>query len=230
MIGKDQCMQLVLDTTSDKMNILEYLKTEMLEEKRVEKEGGGGTSIVSLFDRDISLKIEVLEDGTARAVPESALHLEKPPKVAQGVLEKDRGGRKDKESKLTRPKNYACTHCGTAFVSTKDLARHTVVHTGEKVGAIDSLTSPRICANAGVSLISIFLQPYSCPYCDQKFTAPSSRATHIRSIHEKSQVNLTERLDTCFMNDCRSFSVLNVTNHSTRKVTWYVDHPTPFSI
>ena len=30
-------------------------------------------------------------------------------------------------------------------------------------------------------------KPYNCPYCDQKFTAPSSRATHIRSIHEKSQ-------------------------------------------
>ena len=138
MIGKDQCMQLVLDTTSDKMNILEYLKTEMLEEKRVEKEGGGGTSIVSLFDRDISLKIEVLEDGTARAVPDSALHLEKSPKAAQGVMGKDKVGKKDKESKLTRPKNYACTHCGTAFVSTKDLARHTVVHTGEKVGTKNS--------------------------------------------------------------------------------------------
>lgn len=135
MIGKDQCMQLVLDTTSDKMNILEYLKTEMLEEKRVEKEGGGGTSIVSLFDRDISLKIEVLEDGTARAVPDSAVHLGKVPKEAHGLMGKSRGGTKgEKESKLTRPKNYACTHCGTAFVSTKDLARHTVVHTGEKVG------------------------------------------------------------------------------------------------
>ena len=133
MIGKDQCMQLVLDTTSDKMNILEYLKTEMLEEKRVDKEGG--TSIVSLFDRDISLKIEVLEDGTARAVPDSAVHLGKTPKEAVGVIGKNRGGTRGvKESKLTRPKNYACTHCGTAFVSTKDLARHTVVHTGEKVG------------------------------------------------------------------------------------------------
>ena len=132
MIGKDQCMQLVLDTTSDKMNILEYLKTEMLEEKRVEKEGGGGTSIVSLFDRDISLKIEVLEDGTARAVPDTALHLEKPPKEAARKSKSMVGG-KEKETKMTRPKNYACTHCGTAFVSTKDLARHTVVHTGEKV-------------------------------------------------------------------------------------------------
>ena len=133
LIGKEQCMQLVLDTTSDKMNILEYLKTEMLEEKRAEKEGG--TSIVSLFDRDISLKIEVLEDGTARAVPESAVHLGKTPKDAQRVVGKNRGvARGQKESKLTRPKNYACTHCGTAFVSTKDLARHTVVHTGEKVG------------------------------------------------------------------------------------------------
>ena len=97
-------MQLVLDTTSDKMNILEYLKTEMLEEKRAEKEGG--TSIVSLFDRDISLKIEVLEDGTARAVPESAVHLGESPKDAQRVMGKNRGvARGQKESKLTRPKN-----------------------------------------------------------------------------------------------------------------------------
>ena len=140
MIGKDQCMQLVLDTTNDKMNILEYLKTEMLEDKRVEKEGG--TSIVSLFDRDISLKIEVLEDGTARAVPDSAVHLGKTQKEASQavMLGKNRGGtRGEKESKLTRPKNYACTHCGTAFVSTKDLARHTVVHTGEKVGHLQTL-------------------------------------------------------------------------------------------
>ena len=131
IIGKDQCMQLVLDTTTDKMNILEYLKTEMLEEKRSEKEGSG-TSIVSLFDGDISLKIEVLEDGTARAVPDSAIHLEKPPKEAASKSKSMVGG-KEKETKMTRPKNYACTHCGTAFVSTKDLARHTVVHTGEKV-------------------------------------------------------------------------------------------------
>ena len=30
-------------------------------------------------------------------------------------------------------------------------------------------------------------KPYDCHYCDQKFTAPSSRATHIKSIHEKTQ-------------------------------------------
>ena len=132
MIGKEQCMQLVLDTTGDKMNILEYLKTEMLEEKRAEKDGGGG-SIVSLFDRDISLKIEVLEDGTARAVPDSVLHVDKSPKESHGLTSRSRNVKRVKESKIVRPKNYACTHCGTAFVSTKDLARHTVVHTGEKV-------------------------------------------------------------------------------------------------
>ena len=66
------------------------------------------------------------------AVPDSAIHLEKPPKEAASKSKSMVGG-KEKETKMTRPKNYACTHCGTAFVSTKDLARHTVVHTGEKV-------------------------------------------------------------------------------------------------
>ena len=88
---------------------------------------------MSLFDRDISLKIEVLEDGTARAVPDSVLHVDKSPKESHGLTSKSRSVKRDKESKIVRPKNYACTHCGTAFVSTKDLARHTVVHTGEKV-------------------------------------------------------------------------------------------------
>ena len=41
-------------------------------------------------------------------------------------------------------------------------------------------------------------KPYSCPYCDQKFTAPSSRATHIRSIHEKTQEYLCPQCDKSF--------------------------------
>ena len=54
--GKEaHTVQLVLETGGEKLNLLEYLKTEMLEEKRGEKEG----SLASLFDRDISLKIEV---------------------------------------------------------------------------------------------------------------------------------------------------------------------------
>ena len=147
------------------MNILEYLKTEMLEDKRAGEKDAG--SLVSLFDRDISLKIEVLEDGTARAVPDSSVTLvSKQPQslTAQPHPRQPEPLSVDKkmDAKLSRPKNYPCAGCNAAFVSTKDLARHSVVHTGEK--------------------------PYSCPYCDQKFTAPSSRATHIRSIHEKSQV------------------------------------------
>ena len=41
-------------------------------------------------------------------------------------------------------------------------------------------------------------KPYSCPYCSQKFTAPSSRATHIRSIHEKTQEYLCPQCDKSF--------------------------------
>merc|ERR1719312_86837 len=91
------------------------------------------------YDKDISLKIEVLQE-------EKSVDSKK---------------RKKDKAKLFRPKNYVCSECGMGFVSSKDLNRHRVVHTGEK--------------------------PFECPYCDQKFTAPSSRATHIRTIHERSQ-------------------------------------------
>ena len=136
--------------------------------------------MMSLFDKDIALKIEVMEEGgpgrTAvgqqkqqqqYSKPEQTTVFLAPQQIAvhpgkvslvPPVKRKKKAKLKDK---LSRTKNYQCVECGTGFVSTKDLARHRVVHTGEK--------------------------PYSCPYCDQKFTAPSSRATHIRSIHEKSQ-------------------------------------------
>lgn len=187
MAGGLQGLHLVLDPASDKVNILEYLKTEMLEERRVEK---GSGSVVTLFDRDVSLKIEVLEDGTARAVPEPL------PAKARQEVQGEAAGKEKEGVKVGRPKNYACDDCGTAFVSTKDLARHSVVHTGEK--------------------------PYSCPYCDQKFTAPSSRATHIRSIHEKSQVRpsvtTTEINLKCIFP--RSSCVPSVTNPSIKRATW----------
>merc|ERR1719295_1863143 len=80
--------------------------------------------------------------------------------------------KKKKREKLWKPKNYVCGECGIAFISGKDLNRHKVVHTGEK--------------------------PYSCPYCSQKFTAPSSRATHIRSIHEKTQEYVCPQCDKDF--------------------------------
>jgi len=179
IINKDNCVQLVLEGGGDRqMNILEYLKTEILDEKRLEsripinnsspdKENG---TVVSFFERDIALKIEVMEDGVARNVTEQQHPIKKPLTIPhQQIIPSNKicltspiKRRKKKfRDKLLRPKNYVCGECGTGFVSTKDLNRHRVVHTGEK--------------------------PYSCPYCDQKFTAPSSRATHIRSIHEKSQ-------------------------------------------
>jgi len=179
IINKDNCVQLVLEGGGDRqMNILEYLKTEILDEKRLEsripinnsspdKENG---TVVSFFERDIALKIEVMEDGVARNVVEQPHQVKKPLVIPhQQIIPSNKiclaspVKRKKKKfrDKLLRPKNYVCGECGTGFVSTKDLNRHRVVHTGEK--------------------------PYSCPYCDQKFTAPSSRATHIRSIHEKSQ-------------------------------------------
>ena len=38
-LGKDSCVQLVLETSgTDKINILEYLKTEMLDDKRRDKD------------------------------------------------------------------------------------------------------------------------------------------------------------------------------------------------
>jgi len=178
IINKDNCVQLVLEGGGDRqMNILEYLKTEILDEKRLEsriplnsspdKENG---TVVSFFERDIALKIEVMEDGVPRNVTDQAHPAKKPLAIPhQQIIPTNKVclaspiKRKKKKfrDKLLRPKNYICGECGTGFVSTKDLNRHRVVHTGEK--------------------------PYSCPYCDQKFTAPSSRATHIRSIHEKSQ-------------------------------------------
>ena len=179
IINKDNCVQLVLEGGGDRqMNILEYLKTEILDEKRLEsrvpvtnsspdKENG---TVVSFFERDIALKIEVMEEGVARNITEQVHPVKKPLVVPhQQIIHSNKISlaspvkkkKKKFRDKLLRPKNYVCGECGTGFVSTKDLNRHRVVHTGEK--------------------------PYSCPYCDQKFTAPSSRATHIRSIHEKSQ-------------------------------------------
>ena len=130
--GKDACVQLVLDTGGDKLNILEYLKTEMLEDKRGDKDGVAG-SIVSLFDHNISLNFEVMEDGTARAVPDTEADVTGA-QLAAPVPGPARRARREREGgRIARPKNYVCGDCNTAFVSTKDLARHSVVHTGEKV-------------------------------------------------------------------------------------------------
>ena len=179
IINKDNCVQLVLDGGGDRqLNILEYLKTEILDEKRLEsrlpvvnsspdKENG---TVVSFFEKDIALKIEVMEDGVVRNITEQHNNIKKPHVIPhQQIIHSNKMSlaspvkkkKKKFRDKLLRAKSYVCGECGTGFVSTKDLNRHRVVHTGEK--------------------------PYSCPYCDQKFTAPSSRATHIRSIHEKSQ-------------------------------------------
>ena len=140
-------VQLVLESGDRQgVNILEYLKSEIMEtDKKCDarlgfsnKENG---ALLPPYDKDISLKIEVLQEDKS--------------------VKLDSKKRKKDKSKLFRPKNYVCSECGMGFVSSKDLNRHRVVHTGEK--------------------------PFECPYCDQKFTAPSSRATHIRTIHERSQ-------------------------------------------
>lgn len=93
--GKDACVQLVLDTGGDKLNILEYLKTEMLEDKRGDKDGVAG-SIVSLFDHNISLNFEVMEDGTARAVPDTEADVTGPRPRAPG--QEGAGGRPDRQA------------------------------------------------------------------------------------------------------------------------------------
>lgn len=131
VINKDNCVQLVLDTSgSDRqVNILEYLKTEILDDKRQDqrltvsdKENGS----VTMFDKDIALKIEVMEDGVERTITVPQQQLAK-----INVLNPVRKKKKKGKDKLFRPKNYMCGDCGIGFVSSKDLNRHRVVHTGK---------------------------------------------------------------------------------------------------
>ena len=136
-------VQLVLESGDRQgVNILEYLKSEMMEPDKKGFSNKENGAMLTPYDKDISLKIEVLQQEDKSVTLDSKK-------------------RKKDKAKLFRPKNYVCSECGMGFVSSKDLNRHRVVHTGEK--------------------------PFECPYCDQKFTAPSSRATHIRTIHERSQ-------------------------------------------
>ena len=112
-------VQLVLDSGDTRqVNILEYLKSEILDtgvKKTISQE-----PVYS--DKDIALKIEVLEDG----VKSSVIQAEQLEKLTNTVKKK----RRKPKLKIFRPKNYMCGECGTGFVSSKDLNRHRVVHTG----------------------------------------------------------------------------------------------------
>ena len=112
-------VQLVLDSGDTRqVNILEYLKSEILDtgvKKTISQE-----PVYS--DKDIALKIEVLEDG----VKSSVIQAEQLDKLTNTVKKK----RRKPKLKIFRPKNYMCGECGTGFVSSKDLNRHRVVHTG----------------------------------------------------------------------------------------------------
>ena len=136
VINKDNCVQLVLDTGPDnrQVNILEYLKTEILDDKRPEQsqrltvsDKENGSVLPGMFDKDIALKIEVMEEGLGRTitVPQDQL-------AKINVLNPVRKKKKKAKDKLLRPKNYMCGECGIGFVSSKDLNRHRVVHTGRE--------------------------------------------------------------------------------------------------
>ena len=134
VMNKDNCVQLVLDTGPDnrQVNILEYLKTEILDDKRPEQrltvsDKENGSVIPSMFEKDIALKIEVMEEGIGRTITVPQEQLAK-----ISVLNPVRKKKKKAKDKLLRPKNYMCGECGIGFVSSKDLNRHRVVHTGRR--------------------------------------------------------------------------------------------------
>ena len=119
--GKDAgTVQLVIDGDRP-VNILEYLKSEMMDDKiRGNKENG---SLIPVYDKDISLKIEVLESGDDQVINKKITAMN-PQEIAKQIR------KKKKREKLWKPKNYVCGECGIAFISGKDLNRHKVVHTG----------------------------------------------------------------------------------------------------
>ena len=80
-----------------------------------------------MFEKDIALKIEVMEDGIGRTITVPQEQLAK-----INVLNPVRKKKKKAKDKLLRPKNYMCGECGIGFVSSKDLNRHRVVHTGRE--------------------------------------------------------------------------------------------------
>ena len=131
VMNKDNCVELVLDTGPDRqVNILEYLKTEILDDKRADQrltvsDKENGSVLPAMFEKDIALKIEVMEDGIGRTITVPQEQLAK-----INVLNPVRKKKKKAKDKLLRPKNYMCGECGIGFVSSKDLNRHRVVHTG----------------------------------------------------------------------------------------------------
>ena len=131
--GKDAgTVQLVIDGDRP-VNILEYLKSEMMEDKiRGNKENG---SLIPVYDKDISLKIEVLE-GADDTVMNKKITAMNPQEIAKQIR------KKRKREKLWKPKNYVCGECGIAFISGKDLNRHKVVHTGKYFFYVSLLQCP----------------------------------------------------------------------------------------
>ena len=131
--GKDAgTVQLVIDGDRP-VNILEYLKSEMMEDKiRGNKENG---SLIPVYDKDISLKIEVLEGADDQVINKKITAMN-PQEIAKQIR------KKRKREKLWKPKNYVCGECGIAFISGKDLNRHKVVHTGKYFFYVSLLQCP----------------------------------------------------------------------------------------
>ena len=131
-------LQLVLDSGDRQgVNILEYLKSEMMETDKKGFSNKENGAMLTPYDKDISLKIEVLQEEKTVAL--------------------DSKKRKKDKAKLFRPKNYVCSECGMGFVSSKDLNRHRVVHTGEK--------------------------PFECPVCFKTYAAKQGLQIHMRKAH-----------------------------------------------
>jgi len=163
-VNKDGFIHLVLDADKH-VNIMDYLKNEILDEtmlKRIDRE-----VLVGHKEVEVNSTNEVKPGSEVKSAVIPVSSNQQRPVIGQNQhavkpkkVPETRKKVKRKE-KVARGKNYACDQCKAAFFSSKDLKRHALKHSGEK--------------------------PYSCPFCDQKFTSPSSRVCHIRTIHDKSQ-------------------------------------------
>ena len=95
-------VQLVLESGDRQgVNILEYLKSEMMDTDKKGFSNKENGAMLTPYDKDISLKIEVLQEEKSLTV--------------------DSKKRKKDKAKLFRPKNYVCSECGKWSFVTVDL-------------------------------------------------------------------------------------------------------------